>query len=111
MSPSIREIAAALGASAEGDLDLRITRASEPATAGPDALALAMDPKFADGIAKGQARAALLWQGADWRAMGLEAAIFAPRSRLAMAGLSRMLDPGPIIAPGTHPLCAIAPSA
>lgn len=111
MSPTIREIAAALGASAEGDLDLRITRASEPATAEPDALALAMDPKFADGLAKGQARAALLWQGADWRAMGLEAAIFAPRSRLAMAGLSRMLDPGPLITPGIHPLCAIDPSA
>jgi len=111
MSHSIREIATALGAVAEGDLDLRIARASEPATAGPDALALAMDPKFADGIAKGQARAALLWQDADWRAMGLEAAIFVPRSRLAMAGLSRMLDPGPIIAPGIHPLCAIDPSA
>jgi len=67
MSHSIREIATALGAVAEGDLDLRIARASEPATAGPDALALAMDPKFADGIAKGQARAALLWQDADWR--------------------------------------------
>jgi len=111
MSHSIRDIASALGALAEGDLDLRISRASEPASAGPDALALAMDPRFAEGVAKGQARAALLWQGADWQAMGLKAAIFVPRSRLAMAGLSRMLDPGPSIAQGIHPLCAIDASA
>ena len=30
--------------------------------------------------------------GADWRALGLEAAVFAPRGRLAMAGLTRLLD-------------------
>jgi len=43
--------------------------------------------------------------------MGLQAAIFAPRGRLAMAGLSRMLDAGPAIAPGIHPMTVIDPSA
>lgn len=70
-----------------------------------------MDPKYAPGLAKGQARAAMLWPGADWQAMGLRAAIFAPRGRLAMAGLSRMLDAGPAIAPGIHPMTVIDPSA
>ena len=46
MGHTIRDIAAALGARAEGDLDLVILSASEPAMAGPDALALAMDPKL-----------------------------------------------------------------
>ncbi|MDT8855770.1 UDP-3-O-(3-hydroxymyristoyl)glucosamine N-acyltransferase [Paracoccaceae bacterium Fryx2] len=111
MSHSIAEIAAALGAEAAGNLSLRVEGAAEPATAGRDALALALDPKYAPGLAQGRARAALLWQGADWRALGLEAAIFAPRARLAMAGLTRLMDPGPDIAPGIHALALIDPTA
>ena len=79
MAHSIRDIAAALGAEAAGNLDLTVSRAAEPQMAGPQDLALAMDPKYAGGIAQGGARAALLWPGADWQALGLEAAIFAPR--------------------------------
>jgi UDP-3-O-[3-hydroxymyristoyl] glucosamine N-acyltransferase len=111
MPYTIRDIAAALGAEAEGALDLQVTGASEPQAAGPDDLALAMDPRYADGITRGQARAAVVWPGADWRAMGLQAAIFAPRGRLAMAGLTRLMDPGPDIAPGIHPLAVIDPGA
>lgn len=111
MPHSIAEIAAALGAEAAGDVSLRVACAAEPASAGPDALALAMDPKYAAGLAQGQARAAMLWPGADWQAMGLQAAIFAPRGRLAMAGLSRLMDPGPDLAPGIHPMAVIDPTA
>ena len=111
MAHTIRDIAQALGAEAEGDLDLTVLRASEPAAAGPHDLALAMDPRYGDGIAKGQAQVAMLWPGADWRALGLKAAIFAPRGRLAMAGLSVMLDPGPAIAPGVHPMAIVDPTA
>jgi len=111
MPHTIREIALALGAEAAGDLDLTVQRAAEPQTAGPDDLALAMDPRYGDGITKGQARAAMLWPGADWQAIGLTAAIFAPRGRLAMAGLTRLMDPGPDIAPGVHPLAILHRSA
>ncbi|TAG15183.1 MAG: UDP-3-O-(3-hydroxymyristoyl)glucosamine N-acyltransferase, partial [Rhodobacterales bacterium] len=111
MPHTIRDIAAALGAEAAGDLDLTVTGAAEPAAAGPDSLALAMDPRYADGIAKGRARAAMVWPGADWQAMGLQAAIFAPRGRLAMAGLTRLMDPGPDIGPGVHPMAIVHPSA
>lgn len=111
MAHTIRDIAQALGAEAEGELDLIVLRASEPASAGPQDLALAMDPRYGDGLAKGQAQAAMLWPGADWRALGLKAAIFAPRGRLAMAGLSVMLDPGPAIAPGVHPMALVDASA
>jgi UDP-3-O-[3-hydroxymyristoyl] glucosamine N-acyltransferase len=111
MAHTVQDIATALGAVAEGEVDLVIRRAAEPAMAGPEDLALAMDPKYADGIPKGQARAALLWQGADWRAMGLRAAIFAPRSRYAMSGLTRLLDPGPQIAAGVHALALVDPTA
>lgn len=111
MAHSIAEIAAALGAEAVGDLALRVARAAEPAMAGPDDLALAMDPRYAGGLSKGRAQAAMLWPGADWQALGLKAAIFVPRGRLAMAGLSAMMDPGPEIAPGRHPMTVIDPSA
>lgn len=111
MSHTVAQIAAALGARFEGDGNLVIARAAEPASAGPDDLALAMDPKYADGLAQGQARAAVLWPGADRAALGLQAAIFVARPRFAMAGLSRVFDPGPEIAAGIHPMALIDRSA
>jgi UDP-3-O-[3-hydroxymyristoyl] glucosamine N-acyltransferase len=111
MRHTIREIALALGAEAAGDLDLTVTGAAEPAMAGAGELALAMSPAYADGLAKGAALAAMLWPGADWQALGLKAAIFAPRGRLAMAGLSRIMDAGPLIAPGVHPTAIVDATA
>lgn len=107
MPHSIREIAAALGAEAAGDVEFIVNAVSEPASAGPDDLALAMDARYAEGLAKGQAQVALLWAGADWRALGLKGAIFSPRGRLAMAGLTRMMEYPPAIAAGVHSSCAI----
>jgi UDP-3-O-[3-hydroxymyristoyl] glucosamine N-acyltransferase len=111
MAHTIRDIAKALGADAEGALDLVVTGASEPQSATADQLALAMDPRYADGITKGRAQAAIVWPGADWRAFGLKAAIFAPRGRLAMAGLTRLMDPGPDIQPGVHAMALVHPTA
>ncbi|MBK5934317.1 UDP-3-O-[3-hydroxymyristoyl] glucosamine N-acyltransferase [Rhodovulum imhoffii] len=111
MTYRIADIAVALGAEAQGDLALRVKGAAEPAQAGPEHLALAMDPKFAEGLKAGQAHAALLWGGADWRALGLKAAIFVPRPRFAMAGLTRLMDVGPLIPPGVHFSAVIDPSA
>jgi UDP-3-O-[3-hydroxymyristoyl] glucosamine N-acyltransferase len=111
MRHTIGEIAQALGAEAAGDLGIIVSGAAEPAAAKSSTLALAMDPKYSDGLAKGAAVAALLWQGADWQALGLKAAIFAPRSRLALSGLTRMMDIGPQIAPGVHAMSVIDPSA
>ncbi len=111
MAHTIREIAQALGAEAEGELDFSVARVSEPQVAGRHDLALAIDPRYGEGIAKGAAQAALLWPGADWRAMGLRAVIYAPRGRHAMSGLTRLMDPGPAIPPGVHPMTAIDPTA
>jgi len=111
MPHKVSEIAAALGARFAGAGDLTVTAAAEPAAAGPFDLALAMEPSYAEGIAKGRARAAILWDGADWQALGLQAAIFAPRGRLAMARLTQVFDPGPGLQPGVSPLASIHPSA
>lgn len=111
MAYSIASIAAAIGAPFEGAGDLVVEGAAEPAFATANHLALATNPKYAEGLAQGKARAALLWPGADWRALGLQAAIFAPRGRLAMAGLTRTLDAGPAIALGLHGMTVVDPSA
>lgn len=111
MPYSIREIAQQLGADAVGDVDLMIDTAAEPATAGSHDLALAMSPTYADALSQGKARAAVLWPDADWQAMGLDAAIFAPRPRMAMAGLTTMLDRGQGFGSGIHPSAVIDPTA
>ena len=111
MGHRVGDIAQALGAEAAGDLDLIIERAAEPGTAGPQDLALAMDARYAGGLAQGQAQVAVLWPGADWQGLGLRAAIFAPRARLAMAGLTRLLDPGLAISPGVHAMSVIDSTA
>lgn len=111
MAHTIEQVAKALGARAEGQLDLTFTRIAEPADADDQALALAMAPRYAEDLPKGAARAAVLWDGADWQSMGLKAAIFVPRPRYAMAGLTKILDPGPEIAPGIHPTAVIDDTA
>ncbi len=111
MSYTVAEIADALGAEAAGDTTLTIARASEPQSAGADDLALAMNPKYADGLAQGSARVAMLWPGADWQGLGLSAAIFPNRPRYAMSGMTRMLDAGQGFATGIHPTAVIDPAA
>ncbi len=111
MRYTVRQIADALGATVLGDDTVPIAGVAEPSTAGAEDLALAMDPKYSDGLASGAARAAIIWDGADWRAFGLDAAIIVPRPRYALAGVTRMMDPGPAIAPGVHPTAFIDPTA
>lgn len=108
---TIKEIAAALGAEALGAADLVVTGVSEPATAGPGDLALAMNAAYAEGLALGAARAAVIGAGMEWQALGLSAAIVAPRPRYALAGVTGAMDPGPVIAAGIHPSAVIDESA
>jgi len=110
MAHTIKDIAAALGAQAFGAVDLLVDGASEPATAGPRDLALAMTPAYRDALAQGAAEAAVVWPGADWETLGLKAAIIAPRARLAMAGLTQMLDK-PLAYDGISPHAVIDPTA
>lgn len=112
MPITIRDLAQTLGAHAWGELDLNVTGAAEPASAGAAStgvIALAMAPRYAEALAPGAM--AILAEGMDPEALGLRAAIFAPRPRLVMAGLTQAFDPGPDIAPGIHASAVIDPSA
>ncbi|SDD79176.1 UDP-3-O-[3-hydroxymyristoyl] glucosamine N-acyltransferase [Paracoccus isoporae] len=109
MQVTIKDLAEALDARAWGDLSMQIDSAAEPAQAGPRQIALAMSPKYAEALRPGAA--AILSEGMAPEDYGLAAAIFAPRPRLVMAGLTRRFDPGPDIAPGIHPSAVIDSSA
>ncbi|MEL6316900.1 MAG: UDP-3-O-(3-hydroxymyristoyl)glucosamine N-acyltransferase, partial [Pseudomonadota bacterium] len=85
--------------------------AAHPSAAGPDQIALAMDPKFIEHLPKGAARTALLPPGTDHAALGLAAAIFAPRPRYALAGVTSMFQHPLDVAPGRHPSAVVAPDA
>ncbi|WP_223426381.1 UDP-3-O-(3-hydroxymyristoyl)glucosamine N-acyltransferase [Tateyamaria pelophila] len=111
MRYTVRELAQAIDADSVGDTGIIITGLSEPADAGCDDLALASTPEYAGTLTSGQAKAAMLWHGADWRALGLQAAILPKRPRFALAGLTRMMDPGQGFGIGIHPTAILDPSA
>ena len=108
---TVRQIAEAIGAEVFGDADISIAGVAEPQSAGPDDLAMATREEYAAHMSEGSARAALLWQGADWQAMGLAAAVIPDRPRYAMSGLTALMDHGQGFAPGIHPSAIIAEDA
>jgi UDP-3-O-[3-hydroxymyristoyl] glucosamine N-acyltransferase len=111
MSHALREIAAALGARVEGDGERLVRRPAHPSEAGPEDLALAMDARHEGLLPLGRARVALLREGADWRALGLDGAVIVARPRYALAGLTAQFAPPPDIAPGIHALAVVDPAA
>ena len=111
MQMTVARIAEALGVSPLGDASLVVRRLVDPAAAGPDDLALAMSPAYGAALMQGKARAAVVWDGADWQAMGLAAAIPVGRPRLAMADLTRAFDNGPSWPRGRHPTALIDAAA
>ena len=111
MQYTVAEIATAIGAHAVGDTSLVIKALAEPASASADALAIASTAKYADDLAKGAARAALLWSDADWQSFGLKAAILPTRPRFALSHLTTMMDPGQGFGAGIHPGAMVDPTA
>ncbi|MEO1562828.1 MAG: UDP-3-O-(3-hydroxymyristoyl)glucosamine N-acyltransferase [Pseudomonadota bacterium] len=111
MQHRIDDIARALGADFWGDGSVMISGVAQPDEAGEGDLALAMDPRFAKALPKGQAVAAVLWSGANPEEFGLRAVIFAPRSRYALSGVTRMFSKLPALPHGIHPSSVVDPTA
>lgn len=111
MSHSIQDLALALGVEAVGDTTIEVSGVTEPALAQANQLALAMDPKYASSIADGHAVTAMLWQDADWQALGLKAALLPKRPRFSLAALTAIIDRGQGYPKGIHPSAVIDPSA
>lgn len=111
MSFSLAQIADALSARAEGDLDIVLDGPAEPALAGARDLALAMKPEYEADLRAGGAKVAVLWEGADWQALGLKGAIYVDRPRYAMARLTGVFERAPAAPAGIHETAVIDPSA
>lgn len=111
MQISVAELARALGADAVGNIELLISAPSEPSNATSDQIALAMDQSYSEALLDGDARVAVLWQGADWQGLGLEAAIFVPRARYALSGITSVFGVEPEVQAGIHPTAVIDQSA
>lgn len=111
MAYTIEQIATALGAKAFGAVTMEIDGLAEPADATARDLALAMKPEYAESLPHGAAKAAMIWDGADWQSLGLEAAIISPRPRYAMSGLTTMMDPGQGWDDGIHSTAVVHDTA
>ncbi|HID07826.1 MAG TPA: UDP-3-O-(3-hydroxymyristoyl)glucosamine N-acyltransferase, partial [Armatimonadetes bacterium] len=111
MAFTLSQIASALNTTPLGDADIVIEALAEPGDAGSTDLALAMDPKYAEALNKSQARAAVIWQDADWQSLGLQGAIVIPRASAALPALTQMMAADLLIKPGIHASCVIDPSA
>lgn len=109
MTLTMSELATALDGRLWGNGSLQITGAAEAGQAGPGQVALATAPAYVEKLTQGGM--AILAEGADPEALGLEAAVLVQRPRYAMAGLTRALDRGPDVAPGIHPSAVIDDSA
>ena len=89
---TVEELAKAIGGRAEGHTQIVIHKPAEPAKAGAHDIALAADPKFLEALKEGSARAAIVADGVDWRAYGLEAVIIVQSARKTMVELSKALE-------------------
>ena len=121
---TVQDIAVALDAEVIGDASIIVRSLSEPARAGPDDLAIALNDHYVVGLAEGQALAAVMAACESLDAVRLKAAIIARPGRQVLATLSRLferpyddgvsgIDASAIIAPsaeiGTD--CTIGPMA
>ena len=111
MPYTVGEIATALGAEVLGDANLTVDGAAEPAEATEREIALALNLQYAGDIPLGKARTAILFQDADWKSMGLKAAIQVPRPRYALTHLTQLMDPGQGWDEGIHPSAVVDNSA
>ncbi len=109
---TVQEIANHLGVAFAGDPSFVVTGVAEPAAAGPADLALAATPRFLKDLPSGQAKAAVVADGTDWDGLGLAAAIFVGRAKLAMAGITSAFDANFRAGePGVHPTAHVDDSA
>jgi UDP-3-O-[3-hydroxymyristoyl] glucosamine N-acyltransferase len=108
---TVQQVAEAIGAEFVGDGDFLVTALAEPSKANLDELALAMEPKYEEDLRGSKAGAAIVWPDADWQELGLKAAIFAPRSRYVLSGVTEVFDRPIALEVGIHPTACIDPTA
>jgi UDP-3-O-[3-hydroxymyristoyl] glucosamine N-acyltransferase len=106
----LRDIAAALSASLDGDGSIEIAGIADPAAAGRSDLALAMTPDAVAALAGTQARAVVVAKSAASPGR-FEAVVAVEHPRRALAALTRLFDRPVHRNPGIHPTAVVAADA
>jgi UDP-3-O-[3-hydroxymyristoyl] glucosamine N-acyltransferase len=107
-----RDIAQALSGRLEGDGALRIERLVHPVQAErPSDLALAVSAEAAAALVNSAAQAIVISAERPAPAGSFKAVIAIAESRLAVAQLTALFDPGPARTEGVHPTAVVAPDA
>ena len=89
---SLAEIAEALDCKFYGNGNIICSSLSEPETAKPDQLALAIEPKYMEQLFNTKAKVAIIGKNIDWHSRGLEGVIVARNSKLVLAKINALFD-------------------
>jgi UDP-3-O-[3-hydroxymyristoyl] glucosamine N-acyltransferase len=107
-----KDIAEALSGRLEGDGGIDVDRVVHPARAErPSDLAVAMSVEAAASLSQSKARAAVVSAAHPVRAGSLPAIIAVTETRMALAKLTALFDPGPRQDKGVHPTAVVAGDA
>jgi UDP-3-O-[3-hydroxymyristoyl] glucosamine N-acyltransferase len=106
----LRDIAAALSASLDGDGSIEIEGIADPAAAGLSDLALAMTPDAVAALPRTRARAVVVAKSAASPGR-FEAVVTVEHPRRALAALTRLFDRPVQRSPGIHPTAVVAADA
>jgi UDP-3-O-[3-hydroxymyristoyl] glucosamine N-acyltransferase len=111
MSYTVMEISQALNIPYEGDGKIRIVSISSPENARPDQMVIATSTKYFGELKNTKALVAFMYNGADWKALGLKAALLPDQPRLKMSEVFNMYDKNGQLDPIIHDTAIIDPSA
>ena len=107
-----KDIAEAIAGRLDGDGAIEVDRLVHPARAErPTDLALAISADAAAALAQSKAQAAVISAKNPAPSGALRAVIFVDETRLSLAKLTALFDPGPAHDPGIHPTAIVAADA
>ena len=92
MAHTIKEISDSLDIPFEGDGSIKIESISSAISANPNQLVVAISKEYTADLANSNAKAALMFQGADWQSFGLRAALLPKHSKLKMSEIFNLYD-------------------
>jgi UDP-3-O-[3-hydroxymyristoyl] glucosamine N-acyltransferase len=111
MAYTVAEISQALNIPYEGDGSIKIVSISSPKIAKPNQMVIATSSKYIDELKNTKALVAFMYNGADWKLLGLKAALLPDQPRLKMAKVFNMYDENGPLDPIIHNTAIIDPSA
>tara|TARA_B100001758_G_C18377780_1_gene595372 strand:- start:45 stop:1118 length:1074 start_codon:yes stop_codon:yes gene_type:complete len=111
MVHTIKEISVSLGIPFEGDGSIEIESIAPSHLANSNQLVVAISPKYLDQLNNSNAKAALMFEGADWQSFGLQAALLPRHARLKMSEVFSLYEKTKELKKEINPTAMISKSA